>query len=168
MVVLIKLFDSPVNIYEKMKRDYSSLDAALSQQNRAEVRDALFNFSVSAYHVIDWVQAYRPELKEKLSSVRKEVSIKIIRDVCNASKHVELDENSSAYKKFPAEAESVETSATSATSLMGSKSKNASNVWVLKVVTKSGSRKRFEDVAKRAIDILDEFFRDNGLLKNDA
>ncbi|MDV7213566.1 hypothetical protein [Azotobacter beijerinckii] len=157
---LIKTFSGPVYLLNKVRREHSALVEALNEGNLEIAMDAVFNFSVSAYHIIDWVNKYRPDLKEKTSSLRRRPSMKLVRDICNASKHVELDENKDAYKKYPQSAASVEVSLTAKDCLPGLP---VAGAWALKVVTVNDERKRFEDIAQSAITDVEQFFEENDI-----
>lgn len=161
MDALIKIFSGPVDLLDKARRDHAALKRALGDKDLEAVRDAVFNFSVSTYHLIDWVSKYQPELKPKISSLRENPSMKIVRDICNASKHVELDEQSKAYKDYPASTTSMETSSTSSVVLSGMSDVAGTPSWTLKVVTKQQERLRFEDVASEAMKAVEKFFKEN-------
>jgi len=99
-IFLSAVFDSPAKLFDKVVRDGDALKEALSDCNESAVHDLLFNFSIGAYHLIDWVRAFRPELDQGPASkvyalLQGSEPLGACRDIANASKHILLDR----YKK---------------------------------------------------------------------
>jgi hypothetical protein len=63
MKLLHAIYGSPGELLGKARRDGQALTQALSICDESAVRDSLFNFAISAYHLCDWIKAFRPELK---------------------------------------------------------------------------------------------------------
>ena len=49
-------FGSAKNVLAKVKRDESKLYHAVVSQEADSISDAVFNFSVTAYHIKDWLK----------------------------------------------------------------------------------------------------------------
>jgi len=95
-MVLTFGFKTPRDLYEKLKRDAAILDSAtdLIQQD-----DAIFNFVITAFHITDWIKfgpaQSSPEMLKDLEALKKEHSIRLCEDLCNASKHFIITRNKS-------------------------------------------------------------------------
>ena len=79
-------FQSPRDVFNKLKRDAAKLEECTG--------DNLFNFMVTATSLRDWIgngpAKTSPEIKKGLEELRRHTSIKICRDIANASKHFTL------------------------------------------------------------------------------
>jgi hypothetical protein len=65
--------------HERLEREVTSYD--------------LFNFVVTAYHLIEWVErdpVVPPTAKHDLASIRQDTYIAVCRDLANANKHFKL------------------------------------------------------------------------------
>lgn len=158
MRLMKKIFSSPVDLLKKVEKDKKNLEQALLVWNEAEIQDSLFNFSVSCYHLVDWVKAYYPNLKPKVHDLlNNNKYVNACRDLCNASKHVELDVTKGAYSKHPPVINDVEQSAT------GSTVASPLPSYRLKIQFKDGDRLAAEEVIQNAFDAWKKFFCDNGI-----
>jgi len=102
MRLMNNIFSSPIDLLKKVEKDKAKLESALFFWNEDEVRESLFDFAVGSYHLIDWVKVYKPELQSKVYDLlNNNKYIAACRDLCNASKHVELEISEGAYKKHP-------------------------------------------------------------------
>lgn len=176
MKLLGTIYASPVELLDKARRDGRSLTQALSICDESAVRDSLFNFAISAYHVRDWIKAYRPELEGTVTALlNSSDSLGAFRDLCNASKHVILTLDYGPYKKHPPVIDAVSISATATTSLPNVRDVLGQAVtqdagptshphWRLKIQMKNGRRVAAEDLASEAIGVWEQFFADNQIL----
>lgn len=173
MKLLHAIYASPVDLLDKARRDGRALTQALSICDESAVRDSLFNFAISAYHLWDWIKAYRPELEGTVTALlHSSDSLGACRDLCNASKHVILTLDSGPYKKHPPVVDAISISATARTSLpdvkdvlrqAGSKgtAPTSQPSWRLKIQMKNGCRIAAEDIVSEAIGVWEKFFADN-------
>jgi hypothetical protein len=170
MKLLGAIYVSPVQLLDKARRDGQTLTQALSICDESAVRDSLFNFAISAYHLCDWVKAFRPKLKGKVTALLDgSNSLRACRDLCNASKHIILTLDRGAYLTHPPLVDAVSISATAGTSLPDRKevSGQAPNQgivltpWRLKIQMKDGPRIAAEDLVSEAVSVWETFFTDN-------
>ncbi|MBB5459013.1 hypothetical protein [Paraburkholderia sp. Cpub6] len=154
MKLLGAIYDSPVKLLEKAERDGAALTQALSNCDESAVHDSLFNFAITAYHLVDWVKTLRPEVDISKVSDLLEGSecLRACRDLCNASKHIDLT-------KYPPTAQDVRFSATAATSI--SNTSASQPPWRLKIQMKDGHTIRADDLVSDVIDAWKTFFADN-------
>jgi hypothetical protein len=175
MKLLNALYSSPAQLLEKAKRDGTALVQALTTCEEQEVRDALFNFAVSAYHIWDWIKAYEPHLKQEVTLLLDESeAIAACRDLSNASKHVTLTLDRGAYLKHPPVVEDVSMSATARGTLSEIKdflgavdgrgnTPIDSPPWRLKIQLVSGRRIPAEQLVTEAIEAWEKFFNVHGI-----
>ena len=174
MRLLQPIYSSPTQLLEKARRDGDRLVTALFANDEQDVRDALFDFAVSAFHVWDWVKVYRPDLVMPVTSLlNTSEPIKACRDLCNASKHVDLDLN----RKHPLVVEAPRYSATSSGTPSEPKDfmresgsgesaplPAAPPAWRLKVTFKSGRPDiRAEDLVPEVLREWDKFFAEHAI-----
>lgn len=169
MKLLHAIYASPVELLDKARHDGRALTQALSICDESAVRDSLFNFAISTYHVCDWIKAYHPKLKGAVTALlNSSDSLGACRDLCNASKHVILTLDRGSYLKNPPVIDAVSISATAATTLLdvtdvlGQIAGPASHPpWRIKIQMKNGRRVAAEDMVSEAIDVWEIFFADN-------
>lgn len=146
MTPLVTIYAGPKGLLDKVRRDEGVLLNALVMYGEEEMRDALFNFSVSAYHVIDWITGHHLSLeKEVRALLGNERALRVCRDLCNASKHDKYP-----YKKHPNVLEDVTQSATVTA--------DGNQGWRLKLILNDGSVWLAEDWAARVVEIWEAFF----------
>ncbi|MCI0558489.1 MAG: hypothetical protein MN733_08340 [Nitrososphaera sp.] len=149
------IYSGPRQLLEKAKLDEQSLRKALEQGDESSVRENLFNLVVTTYHIVDWVKSYHSDLKNEVyTHLESCEALRACRDLCNASKHVQISLEHRAYQQHPPVVEEVVVSATVATVL----SPLSSPSWRLKVQLTSGQRLPAEDLAHKAIGAWEEFF----------
>ena len=78
-------FGSAKNLLAKVKRDESKLYLAVVSQEPDSISDAVFNFSVTAYHIKDWLKNESIEGVE--SHINSDPMLRLCADLCNGSKH---------------------------------------------------------------------------------
>lgn len=173
MKLLHVIYASPVELLDKARRDGRALTEALSVCDESAVRDSLFDFAISAYHLWDWIKAYRPELEGAVTALLDTSdSLGACRDLCNASKHVILTLDRGAYLKHPPVVDAVTISASTraspleAKNLLGqvgnqSTASASRSPWRLKIQMKNGRRIAAEDLVAEAIGVWEKFFADN-------
>jgi hypothetical protein len=172
MTLLHAIYDSPVDLLDKARRDGQALTQALSNCDKSAVQDSLFNFAISTYHLWDWIKAFNPELKDAVNALLDDsASLQACRDLCNASKHINLISNRSHKKQnrqYPLVVEDVDYSATARTSLpnmkgVPTKAANqdidpAQPSWRLKIQMRTGQRFPAEDLVSDALSVWEKFF----------
>lgn len=153
------MYQGPRDLLEKAKRDRETLTRELANWDCKTVPDSVFNFSVTVYHVLDWVKSYHPALEEAAyKCLDSHEDLGVFRDLSNASKHVELDMESWAYKNHPPVLHGADSSATSETVVRAGGAKCR-----LKVQSNNGTRLAVEEWASRAVTTWEEFFACNRL-----
>jgi hypothetical protein len=79
---------TPRQLYEKLQREAARLDAEATGDN-------IFNFMVTAWHLIEWFRRATPSqsdaFKDDLAALERQPMLQICRDICDASKHFRLD-----------------------------------------------------------------------------
>ncbi|SAK77614.1 hypothetical protein AWB81_03747 [Caballeronia arationis] len=173
MKLLSAIYGSPVELLDKARRDGEALTQALSICDQSAVRDSLFNFAISAYHLLDWVKAFRPELKGTVTALLNgSDSLGACRDLCNASKHLILTLERGPYREHPPIVANVNISPTAQTSRLhiAEVSEQAGEQgiaptsqppWRLKIQMKDGSKIAAEDLVSEVIGVWERFFADN-------
>jgi len=165
--LLHAIYSSPKELLAKAEADGAELLGAVRSQDKARARAALFNFTVTCYHVWDWVRAYRPDLDRVATNpLRLHESLAACRDLANASKHAVLTVTRGSYKKHPPVVEDVVMSAP--VSLFRGPSSYAAGVssgpssvppaWRFKVQLTTGRRIPVEDLVAEAIAAWTDYF----------
>ncbi|MEO8158903.1 MAG: hypothetical protein ABI648_13990 [Betaproteobacteria bacterium] len=174
MNLLHAIYVSPGNLLHKAKRSGKLLTEALNICDETAIRDCLFDFVVSAYHLWDWIKVYRPDLEQSVTALlSSSESLGACRDLCNASKHVILTTDRGSYLKYPPVVDAVSVSATSQASLAeindafpnltNEKVTSVQPAWRLKVQMKSGERIAVEVLVSDVIGVWERFFADNDI-----
>ena len=79
------------SLIRKLEREKSRAEEALSAQEFPDLADALFNFSVTAYHIKDWLIMKNGLDAEEVHNYLKSVPVlQACRDLCNSKKHFEI------------------------------------------------------------------------------
>lgn len=155
---LAKLYNHASELLAKARRDRDALRAAARDGDESRLRDEVFDFSVTAYHVRDWVKSLHPHLESQVNSLfSSSRALQACRDIANSNKHFQLDLNSYGYRKRPPSVKELDYSATPVVSPELALDRH------LKVVLVAGQRVRVEDMADEAISTLEGFFKDHGL-----
>lgn len=152
-----KIFSSPLELLNKVEKDKTNLETALLRWDETGIQESLFNFSVGSYHLVDWVKTYYPNLESKVYNLlNNDKYLGACRDLCNASKHVELDVTKGGYSKYPPVVSDIDQSPTGSTvvSFPG---------YRLKIQFNDGDRVAAEEVIQKAFDAWKKFFTDNGI-----
>ena len=147
----------------KAKREYQALEEAITTQDKTRIGDCLFNFSVSVYHVKDWL-IENPSSAYSKSDVEAVVnatpSLLLCRDLCNASKHRKI-------KRYTPNASSVTASLSSALTVVNvnlmAKPGHRKPPFRVKVIAKDGKRLEVLSLARDATAAWDAFFQQHGL-----
>lgn len=156
MRLMKKIFSSPVDLLQKVKKDKEKLELALLNWDEIQIQETLFNFSVSSYHLVDWVKVYYPSLKSHVYALlNNNKYIGACRDLCNASKHVELDLTAGAYGNHPPVICDVDQSPT------GSTVASSFPSYRLKIQFKDGNSIATEELIQKAFDGWEKFFDDH-------
>lgn len=161
MKLMEKIFTSPIDLLKKAEKDKERLEESLLIWDEVTIRESLFNFTVSCYHLVDWIKVYCPKLESKVYELlNNNKYIGACRDLCNASKHVKLDLERGPYVKYPPVVSDVEQSATG--SMIASQLPN----YRLKIQFEDGERLAAEEVIENAMKAWKRFFDENGIGKN--
>ena len=172
MTPLAKLYSGPGDLLAKVRRDRDALLLAVEAEDETSLRDKLFDFSVTAYHVVDWVRSFHPNLEEAVySHLDSEPSLQACRDLANSSKHFALNPLSSAYRNHPPSIDAVDhtipVSTAGSISSLGVDTKrvvSVSSTWrPLKVAFVAGQRVRVEEIATEAVSAWERFFAQHGI-----
>jgi hypothetical protein len=84
---------TPIEYFKQiLDEDYRDFIEAPPDLRRA------FHLAASLFHLRDWVAKAEPLTKKQLSKLYRRRSFRIIRDVANASKHLELNEPSTSVR----------------------------------------------------------------------
>lgn len=156
---------SPQDVLAKVRRELALLEGAAASQDKQRISDALYNFSVTAYHVKDWLREH-PGASFSTADVedwvQKHDSLSICRDVCNASKHRKI-------KKYKPVTASLTASVMPAVSVVmkfgdaGLSAPQAPKKFRVKAVLADGRRIDVLQVAKDAVTAWEGFFKSHGL-----
>lgn len=168
MAILDTINKSPRQLLEKATREKALLFAALKKCDEQETADSLFNFTVTTYHVRDWLIRSHKALESEINAaVGGSEALRACRDLANASKHVELD--GPPYKTHPPIVSSANHSISSSTQwaslvkflgvILGTENRR----WRLKVTYDDGHRVRMEDIATEALEAWHDFFKRHNL-----
>ena len=173
MTPLAKLYSGPADLLAKVRRDRDALLLAVEAEDETALRDKLFDFSVTAYHVVDWVKSFHPDLERAVySHLDSEPSLQACRDLANLSKHFELNPLSGAYRNHPPSIGDVDHTIPAATvasmsPVEGVEAKRivyTASTWrPLKVVFVAGQRVRVEEIATQAVSAWERFFAQHGI-----
>lgn len=79
------------SLLRKLEREKARAQEALDSQLFPDLADALYNFSVSAFHIKDWLINQNGIDKDKVHNFLNEVPIlQACRDICNSKKHFKI------------------------------------------------------------------------------
>jgi len=79
------------SLINKLRREKDRAVVALENQSFPDLIDALFNFSITAFHIKDWLISQNKLNKEDVHSFMNGVPVLLAcRDICNANKHFEI------------------------------------------------------------------------------
>jgi hypothetical protein len=164
------IFSSPVLLLSKAEADGAELVRAVHDQDEDRARAALFNFSVTAYHIRDWVKAYRPDLEPSSSQLLEQhEALAACRDLANASKHAALDLSHRSYKNHPPVVDEVAMSAPVAHFGDESDARPSSGPtavsppWRFKVQLASGQRVPIDDLVTQALAAWRRYFESHSI-----
>jgi hypothetical protein len=157
--------NSPQDVLAKVRRELAILESAAASQDKQRISDALYNFSVTAYHVKDWLREH-PGASFSTTDVEDWIpqheSLSICRDICNASKHRKI-------KKYKPVTASLTASVMPAVSVVmkfgegGLSAPPTPKRFRVKAVLADGKRIDVLQVAKDAVTAWEAFFNRHGL-----
>ncbi|MBD3669450.1 MAG: hypothetical protein HUJ29_01655 [Gammaproteobacteria bacterium] len=88
---LIVNYGNTHSLIHKLEREKKRAEDALEEQDFRDLVDALFNFSITAFHIKDWLISDNGinsvEIHEFMNGVPV---LQACRDICNANKHYEI------------------------------------------------------------------------------
>jgi len=158
MQLLQNIFSSPLDLLKKVENDKVTLEKCLVGFDEKAIREALFNFVVGCYHLVDWVKAYHPNFKTDVYDLlNKNKYIGACRDLCNASKHVMIDLNKEPNITYPPVLSDVAHSAT------GSITSSGISEFRVKLQFGDGDRIPLEELIVKVISAWEIFFNDKRL-----
>jgi hypothetical protein len=174
---------TPVELLEKARREVARISSPpfairAGHDARYDALDAAINAAITLWHVTDWVAVSpQPQAAALLHSARKpgdnrgsyavlkefvisDKDLALCHDLCNGSKHLELDRPVTA----PAHIDLFTGNTRELEALVSVRS-NSPARWVPKIVTpQDGARQVAADVYKRAIAFWEKLFRAHGLI----
>lgn len=154
--------ESPSDLLRKAIRELGRLKCAqLSFEENDFVSDHGLNFSITVWHIADWVwKIYNPNNKKNLQTLglkkfedlhslirRESEALAICYEIATGSKHMKLEKDS----QYIARVEATEVSAGPATGTL-------TPFKVLKIEMQGGERKRAEAIFKEAVEYWESFF----------
>lgn len=77
---------SPRDLLEKAKRDYEKIKIDTST-------DTIFNFFVTAYHIVDYVRALGTVAQTEIDKLYLDTDFRMCQFLCNKGKHIQLRGN---------------------------------------------------------------------------
>jgi hypothetical protein len=81
-------FGSAQELLEKVIRDRDAVLSALKSQDDNAIKDSIFNFVVTGYHIKDWLKHEHTNLKKAIEVLLEENKyLAICRALANGSKH---------------------------------------------------------------------------------
>jgi hypothetical protein len=173
MKPLDKVYSSPAELLAKARRDRDALVFAADAGDEISLRDKLFDFSVTAYHIVDWLKSYYPQLEAlAYSYLDSTPALQACRDIANSHKHHALDVAKGSYRKFPPVIDHLDYSlgATASPRLVSDVSGETQSLTSgahlprrLKAQFVGGGRLRVEDIAKDAVVAWELFFALHGI-----
>jgi len=79
------------SLINKLGREKDRAVVALENQSIPDLIDALFNFSITAFHIKDWLISHNGLNKGEVHSFMNGVPVlQACRDICNSNKHFEI------------------------------------------------------------------------------
>ncbi len=152
------MYSTPSELLGKARQDGAALVSALSAKDEASVRSALFNFAVTTYHVWDWIKVYRPDLNTPVThALGLHESLRVCRDLANASQHITIDLERTDYVKHPPTTTEVVVSV-----MPAHLSASAGPWWRLKIQLPY-RRVAAEDFVAEALDAWEQYFVKNSV-----
>ena len=85
--------EGPRDVLAKARRERDRLERALKAQVNPEISDALFNFSVTVFHVQDWLIKCRAgdyTQEDVKTFIHSDPAIRAFHDLCTQGKHNEI------------------------------------------------------------------------------
>jgi len=90
MELIIK-YGNTRSLLKKLDRERARAEEALEAQSFPDLADALYNFSITAYHIKDWlIMQNGLSDKEVHDFIRNVPVLQACRDICNSKKHFEI------------------------------------------------------------------------------
>jgi hypothetical protein len=84
-------YENSLELLKKVERDESKLYDAVVSQCPERIADSIFDFSVTAYHLKDWLK--EDGFINVESYINSEPMLRLCADLCNGSKHRILTKN---------------------------------------------------------------------------
>src|SRR5690606_18579524 len=78
-------FVNSKKLFEKVKRDRNKLYDSIISQDPERISDAVFNFSVTGYHIKDWLKS--EGITDVEQYIKSKPMLRLCADICNGSKH---------------------------------------------------------------------------------
>ena len=158
-------FSKPIDLLDKLRRDKTRLQTAVTSCDMQQIADDLFNFSNTAYCIKDWL---KKNSNGKFSDRDVEAHVKAhsvldaCRDICNANKHYTVN--------YVPITEDVYVSASGASSMAVpgqstgfSLEASTTPEFKVKVLLKDGSKFEVINFADQVVSRWEEFFKNYGL-----
>jgi len=79
------------SLLNKLQREKERAQQALEAQSFPDLADALYNFSISAFHIKDWLITQSRVDKDQVHRFLEKVPVlQACRDICNSKKHFKI------------------------------------------------------------------------------
>lgn len=88
---LVYGLSTPLELLSKLRRAENRLTNAISDEDDIAIGDAIYDFAVTGYHLRDWVAKGTNLRAEVNAFVDESPLLHACRDICNSSKHFEID-----------------------------------------------------------------------------
>jgi hypothetical protein len=159
-------FGNAKDLFEKVKRDRASLKRAINEQDEILIKDSIFNFSVTAYSIKDWLKngdsSAVTDKREVERYIKETPMLRLCADLCNGSKHKILTSRKETAN--PVESVKVSEMDWSDTALPWDNTVLPwSGAYTVRIELDSSSAVEIQEFADQVIDSWDSFFKAKGL-----
>lgn len=150
--------NSPRDMLQKARRELEVLRAAVSAQDKQQIGDALYNFSVTAYHVKDWLikqpgTSYTQ--KDVEDYIKNNQTLSICRDLSNGNKHKKITKYVPVTEETTASATSAVISLSMLRHVLSLAKPN--RPFRVKIITTDGKRLEVVQVCEDAVRVWESF-----------
>ena len=152
-------FTSPHDLVGKAERDMARLNQAISDQDEGQIRDALYDFSVSVSSIKDWLKAHPSKAyldADVEAFVSGSAALSSFRDLANANKHRIIT-------RYIPKTNEVTVSVLPYTRLGGSSIVGRRKRFRLKIICADGTRFEAGALAQEAVDEWKTFMAKHGV-----
>jgi hypothetical protein len=152
-------FTSPHDLLGKAERDLARLNQAIAAQEKGQIGDALYDFSVSVSSIKDWLKAHPSKLyldADVEALVSGSTALNSFRDIANANKHRIITH-------YTPKTNEVTVSVLPYTMLAGSSNVGRGKRFRVKIISADGSRLEAGALAPAAVEEWRAFITKHGV-----